>query len=482
MTTWLQDRLAKAAEGAGRRRDFINDHLILSWISQPAPFDRHRFDDLLAKARACQGLSPEETAWLVNLQDPDAWQEVFRAAHEVKLRIYGNRIVLFAPLYLSNPCVNDCLYCGFRSSNPAARRRTLSEEEIAAEVRALTRQGHKRLLLVAGESPAADLDYIVRAIHRVYAERHGPDEIRRVNVNIAPLTVDEYRVLRDAKIGTLQVFQETYHKETYRRLHPPGTPKADYHWRLFSLHRAQEAGISDVAIGALFGLFDWRFEVVSLVLHAADMEREFGVGSHTISVPRLEPAVNTPFAESSPWRVSDDDFRKIVATLRIAVPYTGLILTAREPPAFRRELLRLGVSQTDAGTRIAVGGYADTDTPERSQFRISDTRSLDEFISELVDDGYIPSFCTADYRCGRTGCEFMAITKAGNIRKLCIPNAVLTFKEYLLDYASPATRAKGERLIADYLEQLRRDFSEDLRRRTRDYLDRMERGERDLYF
>jgi 2-iminoacetate synthase len=483
--SWLDGKKSAASESAGSRSDFIDDDAITSWLERPAPFDRTRFDELIAKAGRCEGLSGEETAWLVNLKVEDAWQEVFRTAAKVKQAIYGNRIVLFAPLYLSNACVNDCAYCGFRVSNRAIERRTLSHDEVAAEVRSLTREGHKRLLLVAGEHAASDVGYLTSVIERIYAEKNGPDGIRRVNVNIAPLSVADYKRVRESKIGTLQVFQETYHKATYRKLHPAGTIKSDYHWRLFSQHRAQEAGISDVAIGALFGLYDWRFETVALVLHAADMDREFGVGSHTISFPRLEPAINTPFNDRSPWKVSDEDFRKIIAVLRLAVPYTGLILTARERPEFRRELLRLGVSQTDAGTRIAIGGYSEQKdglSPEREQFRIADTRSLDEFIAELVEDGYIPSFCTADYRCGRVGCDFMQITKAGNIRKLCIPNAVLTFKEYLLDYASAGTREKGDRLIGSYLEQLKRDYSEKSWKDTKDYLARIDSGVRDLYF
>ena len=480
---WLEKRKDIIAKEVSSRKDFINDEKIEEWINTPFVFDKNKFDEIMTKAKNCLGLEPEETAWILNIKDPDIWQEIFKIAMEVKQKIYGNRIVLFAPVYLSNYCVNNCIYCGFRSSNNAIKRKRLSLDEIAEETRALTRQGHKRLLLVAGEHPLSDVDYLVNAINIIYSEKNGPDEIRRVNINIAPLSKEEYKIIKEAKIGTLQVFQETYHKKTYKSLHPSSTLKGDYYWRLFSLHRAQEAGINDVAIGALFGLYDWRFETVSLVLHAQDMDKEFGVGSHTISFPRLEPAINTPFVENSKWKVSDEDFKKIVAILRISVPYTGLILTARERPEFRKELLRLGVSQTDAGTNISIGGYKEKRlAPDKEQFQISDTRSLDEFISELIDEGYIPSFCTADYRCGRTGCDFMAITKKGNIRKLCIPNAILTFKEYLLDYASSETRKKGERLILKYLEELKVNYSEQSYIETSKALDRIEKGERDIYF
>jgi 2-iminoacetate synthase len=297
--------------------------------------------------------------------------------------------------------------------------------------------------------------------------------------------VEEYKLIKEAGIGTFQVFQETYHKRTYERLHPKGSIKNSYLWRLFALHRAQEAGIDDVAIGALFGLYKWKFEVLALLAHAQDMEREFGVGSHTISFPRLEPAIGTPYLEKLKYEVSDNDFKKIIAILRLAVPYTGLILTARETPELRREALHLGVSQTDAGTRIAIGGYSEYakgHIPEREQFQIADSRSLDAFIKDLLDEGFIPSFCTAGYRCGRTGCEFMEFAKKGQVKKFCVPNAILTFKEYLLDYASDETRMKGETVIAEYIDFVRRNFSAQSAETVQRYLARIEAGERDLYF
>jgi 2-iminoacetate synthase len=295
--------------------------------------------------------------------------------------------------------------------------------------------------------------------------------------------VDEYNLIKEAKIGTFQVFQETYNKEAYARLHGRGHIKSIYKWRQFALHRAQEAGISDVAIGALFGLHDWRFEVLGLMAHAADMDREFGVGSHTISFPRLEPAINTPFIKQNKYAVRDDDMRKIVSVLRLAVPYTGMILTARETPEFRRELIKLGVSQTDAGTNIAVGGYnKGSEIEDKQQFEIADKRSLDEYISELVDYNYIPSFCTADYRCGRVGCDFMALAKTGKMKKLCVPNAVLTFKEYLIDYASTEVKTKGEKLILNYIRHVRENLSEEMAQRVEADVARIEKGQRDIYY
>lgn len=483
---WREERLAmiKRYEETEKRVDFIDDgkiHRLLERKSDPEPAEVR---EVLAKARELQGLTPEETAVLVNCRDADLWEEIFATARRIKEEVYGNRIVLFAPLYISSPCVNNCTYCGFRQTNQEMTKRTLSMEELENEVRILTSKGHKRLIVVYGEHPVSDVHFMCRTIEKIYATRNGNGEIRRVNVNAAPLTVDEYRRVKDVGIGTYQVFQETYHHDTYRKVHPSNTLKGSYLWRLFSLHRAQEAGIDDVAIGVLFGLYDWRFEVLGLLYHALDLEREFGVGPHTISFPRLEPALNTPLAASPPYRVGDEDFKKVVATLRCAVPYTGLILTCRERPELRREVIPLGVSQVDAGSRIAVGGYAEMERehiPDREQFQLGDTRSLDEFIREICDDGYIPSFCTAGYRAGRTGCHFMSFAKKGLVKNFCLPNAVLTFKEYLLDYAAPATREAGERTITRCLAALEERLPQKTAR-LKEFLARMEAGERDLYF
>lgn len=484
--SWAEERLERILEHEAKekRRDFIDDAKIEALLEETANPAKERVRDVLAKARSLVGLEPEEAAVLLNNTDEDLWQETYAVAREIKQEIYGNRIVLFAPLYISSPCVNDCIYCGFRHSNTEVCGQTLTWEELEKEVQALVSKGHKRLIVVYGEHPASDINFMCESIRRIYATRKGNGEIRRVNVNAAPLFVDEYRQLKEVGIGTFQVFQETYHHATYARLHPRGTLKHVYTWRLFSLHRAEEAGIDDVAIGALFGLYKWRFEVLGLLYHAQDLEREFGVGPHTISFPRLQPAVNTPYATSSPYLVADEDLKKIVAVLRCAVPYTGLILTARERPELRREVIPLGVSQVDAGSRIAIGGYEEMERehiPEREQFQLGDTRSLDDFIRELCEDGYIPSFCTAGYRCGRTGEHFMSLAKKGFVKNFCTPNAVLTFKEYLLDYASPATRQVGEKVIKHYLAALEASRPAQAQA-VRERLQRLEAGERDLYF
>jgi 2-iminoacetate synthase len=484
---WMTDRI-KAIEtylANEKRKDFVDDGYIEELIAHPSILDRGRVDALIQKSKELKGLSQEETAYLLNIEDEEVWREIYKTARIVKDTVYGNRIVLFAPLYLSNHCVNNCHYCGFRSSNKKITHKNLTDAEILAEIKALTRVGHKRTLLVLGEHIDSDVSYITHAMKLIYGYRNGRDEIRRVNVNAAPMFVDEYKLIKEAKIGTYQIFQETYHKKTYQKMHPRDTIKNSYYWRLFGLHRAQEAGIDDVAIGALFGLYKWKFEVLALLAHAQDMEKEFGVGSHTISFPRLEPALGTPFLEKLEHKVSDGDFRKIIAILRLAVPYTGLILTARETPELRREAMHLGVSQTDAGTRIAIGGYnesAEGLIPDREQFQIADARSLDAFISELLEEGFIPSFCTADYRCGRTGCEFMTFAKSGRIKKFCVPNAILTFKEYLVDYASEEVKRSGEKIIANYIQYVGKNDSEKAADTVKDYLKRIESGERDLYF
>jgi 2-iminoacetate synthase len=482
---WRDKRLTQIAayETAEKRRDFIDDEKIWDILRRKSNPTRQEVEEVLSKARELRGLTPEETAALLNVGDADLWEAIFETALWIKREVYGNRIVLFAPLYISSKCVNNCVYCGFRHSNEAVTKKTLAMDELEREIKILTSKGHKRLIVVYGEHPVSDVDFMCRTIEKIYATKNGRGEIRRVNVNAAPLTVEEYRRLKEIGIGTYQVFQETYHHETYRKMHPANTLKSSYLWRLLALHRAQEAEIDDVAIGVLFGLYDWRFEVLGLLYHAMDLEREFGIGPHTISFPRLEPAVNTPFTTQSPYLVADEDFKKIIAVLRCAVPYTGMILTCRERPELRRELIPLGVSQVDAGSRIAVGGYAEMEReriPEREQFQLGDTRSLDEFIYELCQNGYIPSFCTASYRAGRTGCHFMSFAKKGLVKNFCVPNAVLTFKEYLLDYATPVTRELGEQTIDRYLAELGRHMPQ--RAETlQAMLARMEAGERDLY-
>jgi 2-iminoacetate synthase len=434
--------------------DFIDDERLQGLLMSARP-DPIRIREIIAKSLAKQALTVEETADLLAIEDRDLIEETFAAARRLKREVYGNRIVLFAPLYIGNRCLNDCAYCGFRRSNPDAVRRTLSDEEIQRQVEALENKGHKRLILVFGEHPDYDASFIAHCARLVYRTKVGRGEIRRVNINAAPLDHEGYRVVKEAGIGTYQIFQETYHHPTYRRLHPPTTRKGDYLYRLDALSRALEAGCDDVGIGALFGLYDWRFEVLGLVSHALHLQERFGVGPHTISFPRLQPACGVRF--DWPHLVNDFDFMRLVAVLRLAVPYTGLILTARERPALRREVMAFGVSQIDAGSRIEIGGYTevgDTQIMEREQFALGDLRSLDEVIRELMEDGYIPSFCTSCYRLGRTGQRFMEFSIPGFIKNFCTPNALTTLLEYLVDYASPQTRAVGERLVAAEVKRL----------------------------
>lgn len=434
--------------------DFVDDERLEGLLVLPAP-EPSRVRELVAKSLCREALDVEETAELLRAQGPDLEEEIAAGARRLKQEVYGNRIVLFAPLYVGNDCVNDCAYCGFRRSNPASVRCTLEGAALEREVRALERQGHKRLILVFGEHPRYDARLIADSVRTVYAVREGRGgEIRRVNVNAAPLDAEGFRLVHQAGIGTYQVFQETYHHATYARVHPRGSRKADYLWRLDSLSRAMEAGCDDVGIGALFGLHDWRFEVLGLVSHACHLKARHGVGPHTISFPRLRPAPGVLL--DARHFVSDSDFLRLVAVLRLAVPYTGLICTAREEAEVRREALRLGVSQIDGGSRIDLGGYAHPDSPERekAQFDLGDTRGLDEVMAELVEDGHLPSFCTACYRLGRTGEHFMEFAVPGFIKRFCTPNALCTLAEYLRDYASPETRRKGEALIAGELARV----------------------------
>ena len=425
------------------------------------------------KARSLSGLTLEEAAAILLSPDPEP---LFEVAREVKEKVYGKRLVLFAPLYLSNRCANNCLYCGFRKDNRDLARKALTFDEVAEETEALIKQGHKRLLLVAGEGQGGDLDYLEMAISTVYATKPEHGEIRRVNVNVAPLPVHGFRRLKEAKIGTYQLFQETYHHLTYERMHPSG-PKSDYDWRITGMDRAMQAGIEDVGIGALFGLYDYRYEVLALLAHAKHLEEVFGAGPHTISVPRFKPAHGACFSEA-PYPVKDDDLMRIVAVLRLAVPYTGIILSTREPAPLREKLFELGVSQISAGSRTEVGGYVFEKKGE-GQFEIDDHRSLDEVICDLCEKDGLPSFCTACYRRGRTGEKFMALAWPGEIGNLCLPNAILTLEEYLLDYASEETKGRGERVISRYLSEI---GSPVLLEETQTRLARLTDGERDLYF
>ncbi|HOX27023.1 MAG TPA: [FeFe] hydrogenase H-cluster radical SAM maturase HydG [Candidatus Krumholzibacteria bacterium] len=457
--------------------DFIDDDALAARLARPA--DAGRVRAAIAKSLAKEALDLDETAALLAAGSPELVDEIFAAARRLKQEVYGNRIVLFAPLYVGNECTNDCVYCGFRRSNREAVRLTLDADALAAQVRALEDQGHKRLILVFGEHPRYDAPFIAATVRAVYATRSGPGEIRRVNINAAPLDVDGFRTVKAAGIGTYQIFQETYHHATYARVHPPRTRKADYLWRLDALDRAMQGGCDDVGIGALFGLHDWRFETLALVAHARHLQERFGVGPHTISFPRLQPALGSEL--DGRWLVADRDFLRLIAVLRLAVPYTGLILTARESAGLRREAMGFGVSQIDAGTRLELGGYTRAGADQqldREQFMLGDVRSLDDVMSELVVDGYVPSFCTACYRLGRTGEHFMEFAIPGYIKRFCTPNALTTLAEYLADYATPATRAAGEKLIADELARMPAGTPKN------ELLSRLERirtgGERDL--
>lgn len=417
--------------------------------------NRALIESLIDKAARCKGLTHREAALLLECDQPDLIERIFRLAEEIKHKFYGNRIVMFAPLYLSNYCVNGCVYCPYHLKNKTIARKKLTQEEIRKEVIALQDMGHKRLALEAGEDPLHNpIEYILESIDTIYSIKHKNGAIRRVNVNIAATTVENYRRLKDAGIGTYILFQETYHKENYEALHPTG-PKSKYAYHTEAMDRAMEAGIDDVGLGVLFGLNTYKYDFIGLLMHAEHLEATFGVGPHTISVPRICPADDIS-TNDFPNAVSDDIFCRIVAIIRIAVPYTGMIISTRESVATRSKVLHLGISQISGGSRTSVGGYATPEPKEENsaQFDISDTRTLDEVVNWLLDMGHIPSFCTACYRAGRTGDRFMSLVKSGQIANCCAPNALMTLEEYLEDYASADTRAKGEVLIQKELKHI----------------------------
>ena len=430
--------------------DFIDDARIFGLLSQKE--DAGKVRAVLAKSLEKKALDLDETAALLVVQSPGLKEEIYEAARKLKREIYGNRIVLFAPLYIGNHCMNDCTYCGFRRSLSTTVRRTLSDEELVEEVKQLEREGHKRLILVYGETPQYSPEFIAHTVQLVYNTKEAHGEIRRVNINAAPLDIEGFRTVKQAGIGTYQIFQETYNKEAYALYHPAGTRKADYMWRLNAMDRAFEAGCDDMGIGALFGLYDWKFEVMGLVSHALHLQQYYHVGPHTISFPRIQPSNGLDF--NLPYQTTDEQFKHLVAVLRLAVPYTGLIMTARESKKIRDEVMLFGVSQIDAGTRLEIGAYhekssiADEQKLEKEQFQIADNRTLDEVIRWLMQQDFIPSFCTSCYRVGRTGEHFMEYAIPGFIGEFCTPNALMTLAEYLKDYASEGTRKEGDRLIA----------------------------------
>ncbi len=467
---------------SSKATEFIDDQEILDTLAYAKENKSNRalINSILEKAATCKGLTHREAAVLLECDLEDETERMFELAKQIKQKFYGNRIVMFAPLYLSNYCVNGCTYCPYHFKNKHIRRKKLSQEEIAQEVIALQDMGHKRLALETGEDPVNNpLEYVLESIKTIYGIKHKNGAIRRVNVNIAATTVENYRKLKDAGIGTYILFQETYHKKTYEELHPTG-PKHDYAWHTEAMDRAMDGGIDAVGCGVLFGLNLYRYDFVGLLMHAEHLEAAKGVGPHTISVPRIRAADDIdPNTFSN--AISDDIFEKIVAVLRIAVPYTGLIISTRESKEARRRVLALGVSQISGGSRTSVGGYVKEETREENsaQFDVSDNRTLDEVVNWLLELGYIPSFCTACYREGRTGDRFMKLVKSGQIANCCQPNALMTLKEYLEDYASPDTKAKGEKVIA---EELNRIPNENVRRIAAEHLTELHNGKRDFRF
>jgi 2-iminoacetate synthase len=454
---------------------FVDSKTLEQMLDEGSKMPVDRIEDILAKAEKARGIEPWEAAALIQVSDPELTARMYETARVVKERIYGKRIVLFAPLYISNYCVNDCRYCGYRRSNNIPRRR-LSMDEIRGEVEALEQMGHKRIALETGEDPVnCPLDYVLEALGVIYSVKSKNGEIRRVNVNIAALDEDGYRQLKKAGIGTYVLFQETYHRPTYAFMHPSG-PKHDYDWHLYAMDRAMRAGIDDVGLGVLYGLHDWKLETLALLYHAEHLEKTFDVGPHTISVPRLRSATGLDLSDY-PHLVDDDSFRKLAAVLRLAVPYTGLILSTRERPGLRDEVIRYGISQISAGSRTGVGGYRDNE--ELDQFAVDDHRTPNEILLSLCESGQLPSYCTACYRQGRTGDRFMQLAKTGQIQNVCLPNAILTFKEYLLDYADDELRTAGESAIQSSLAEIP---SQEIRDEAEARLKRLESGERDLYF
>jgi 2-iminoacetate synthase len=461
--------------------DYITDEKIediLDSAKEPTDAEVKRIID---KALELNGITPVEAATLLQVEDKELIDQFLEAARKIKERIYGKRLVIFAPLYFANQCINNCLYCGFRKDNNQINRKKLSQAEIVKEVEALEREGHKRLLVLTGEAPNTDLDYIIESIKTAYSVKtENGGEIRRINVEIAPLTTEDFKLLKESEIGTYTCFQETYNRKQYKKLHPSG-PKSNYEWRLSVMDRAQDAGIDDVGIGALFGLYDYKFDVIGMLLHAEYLDKKYGVGPHTVSVPRLNPALGTPLDEV-PYPVSDEDFRKLVAVLRLAVPYTGMILSTRESTEMRNELFEHGVSQISAGSRTTPGGYdkKEKNKEELAQFSLHDLRPIDEIITGIAKDGYIPSFCTACYRLGRTGKDFMDLAKPGKIQEFCKPNAMLTFKEYLEDYGTEQSREYGEECLENLKESLKEENPK-LAANINKKLEAIADGEHDLY-
>lgn len=461
-------------------KPFIDPEELEKHLRRPAPTPQ-RVDEIIKKSLNKERLYLDETADLLNAEDPESIEKIKAGARTLKKRVYGNRIVLFAPLYIGNKCINNCKYCGFRTSNKDQERKTLCDAELIQEVEALEENGQKRLILVYGEHPDYDADFIAHSVKTVYGVKKNKGEIRRVNINAAPLDIEGFKTVKESGIGTYQVFQESYHPETYKDYHPSG-PKSDFNWRLTSLDRAMAAGIDDLGIGALFGLYNWKYEVLALIRHTNHFEACYNIGPHTISFPRLKAAAGSEIKDD--YLVSDDELIRLIAILRLAVPYTGMILTAREPVAIRQEAMTFGISQIDGGTKLEIGSYKDSlnenQNLNREQFKINDSRSLNEIIHELLEQGYLPSFCTACYRLGRTGEHFMEFSVPGFIKRYCTPNAILTLTEYILDYAPEKTEVLAWGVIEKNINENIDD--EKVQAETRDRIRRIKNGERDLYF
>lgn len=487
--SWTKERYEKILDWVKNNKyeDFINEDEIEGILSQTKNPSKQAVRDVIskAKANAVTGamLSPQDTAILLNNTHDELWEEIFEAATYVKEEVYGYRMVLFSPLYISSPCVNNCKYCGFAESNTSLKKKILADDELKQEIEHMLDMGQKRLIAVYGEHPKSDYKFIAQSVRTIYGVKKNNLSIRRVNINAAPLFEDEYKVVKAEGIGTFQVFQETYHRETYKKYHPENTLKGIYDWRVFALHRALNAGLDDVAIGALLGLYDHKFEILALLYHAMSLEKYFGVGPHTISFPRIKKT-SASDNENMPYALSDDDFLRAIAIIRLMCPFTGMILTAREEPHIRDiAIKKCGISQMDAGTNIGIGGYSKQniqDELDNQQFEIGDHRGIDSFVIDVMKKGKIPSFCTSCYREGRTGEHFMPYAKNAKIKYLCLPNAILTLKEYLLDYGSQEARELGEKLIPQHLKELEENMPS-VAQKVKKLIVDMENGARDCH-
>lgn len=460
--------------------DFLDENIINQIISDAEKKSENSeiVREILKKAEKAEGITDEEAAILLSIKDENLLEEMYAVSKKIKEKIYGKRIVMFAPLYISNYCVNNCRYCGYKHCNDELFRKKLNSEELIAEVKALEKLGHKRIALEAGEDPInCSIDYVLDCIKDIYSIKFKNGSIRRINVNIAATTVENYKRLKEAEIGTYILFQESYHKPTYEYFHLQG-PKKDYEYHTTAMFRAREAGIDDVGIGVLYGLYDYKYETIAMIRYANELEKVTGVGPHTISVPRLRPAENVSL-ENYPHLVADKDFKKLVAVLRLAVPYTGLIISTREEAGFRDEIIDIGISQVSSGSCTGVGGYSEREKniDEKPQFELGDNRSPMEMLKSLIESGYIPSYCTACYRNGRTGDRFMEIAKSGQINVMCEANALMTLKEFLLDYADEDLRALGDRVIMETLEKMP---NEEFKDKIRENLKLIESGVRDI--